>query len=259
MLDEPKANRKLKPEPNESFTRERLAYLVLGLCAAGIILFASLAIWLDKATRAETTRLVFVSVLPLFGTWVGLVLAYYYGSKNLEAATRSTETLSGVAGQLAGIATAATLVREKMIPETRIESLLLTPDEDKNFGQLPLQRVWDRFEAIKPLGYDRLPILGPDKTIRGLMHRSLLDRFAARQAGTLPEVLEQKNISSLLPDERRLLSTYVFVPVSANLGDARKAMKSVPDCNDVLVTETGAASEPVQGWLTNSELAELSD
>ncbi|MEK6274357.1 MAG: hypothetical protein AABM30_03380 [Actinomycetota bacterium] len=236
-----------------------MAYFVLGLCAAGVILFSSLAIWLDTTTRAETTRLVFVSVLPLFGTWVGLVLAYYYGSKNLAAATRSTETLSGVAGQLAGIATAATLVREKMIPDTKIESLSLTPDEDKNFEQLPLRRLWDRFEEIKPLGYDRLPILGPDKTIRGLMHRSLLDRFAAGQAGKLPDALEGKNISNLSTDERRLLSTYAFVPVSANLGDARRAMKSVPDCNDVLVTETGVASEPIKGWLTNSELAELSD
>jgi hypothetical protein len=41
----------------------------------------------DEGNRDGITRLVFVSVLPLFGTWVGTVLAFYFISRNLETAT----------------------------------------------------------------------------------------------------------------------------------------------------------------------------
>ena len=180
-------------------TRKRLAYLVLGLCAAGIIVFSSLAIWLDSNARAETTRLVFVSVLPLFGTWVGMVLAYYYGSKNLKAATESTESLSHVTARLAGVVTPSTPVRERIIPRGDMKCF---PTDD--LDQVDLERLWQEFEKIEPLS--RLPIVDSTERALGVVHRSLLDRFAVRQAGTIPEGLKGKTIADLSDEERRLVT-----------------------------------------------------
>lgn len=57
-------------------TRTWLAYMVLLVCAIGIVVAAVTAIVAaNKGDREAITRLVFVSVLPLFGTWVGTVLA----------------------------------------------------------------------------------------------------------------------------------------------------------------------------------------
>lgn len=37
---------------------------------------------------------------------------------------------------------------------------------------------------------------------------------------------------------------------------ASAKMETVEHCQDVFVTETGTAAEPVVGWLTNNEIAE---
>jgi len=236
-----------------------LAYLILGLCAAGVILFGALAIGLDTKTRAETTRLVFVSVLPLFGTWVGLVLAYYYGKENLKAATASTETLSNVSARLAGIPAAETPVREVMIQRNDIKPYPLTSDEDANIELVELGTLWKQFQDIAP--NSRLPCFAPGDLVRGIVHKSLLDGFAARQAtDKAPENLAGKTIADLSADEKRLLTLFAIIALGATVDDARMAIKAAgKGCNDVFVTATGAASSPVIGWLTNTQLAGLSD
>jgi hypothetical protein len=206
--------------------------------------------------RAATTRLVFVSVLPLFGTWVGTVLAFYFAGRNLEAATASTRSLSEVTARLAGVTAAEALVSEKMIPRAQMRVLTLTAEEDAGFNNLPLSRLWDELEAIS---FDRLPIVGPDRAIRAVVHRSLLTSYAAGQAEALPDCLEGKTINDLSEEEQRMLKTFALVAANATLGEARNRMRAVKDANDVFVTETGAEAEPVVGWLTNTDLAEIPD
>jgi hypothetical protein len=238
-------------------TRERLAYIVLSVCATGIIIIAGAAIWAaDSGNREGITRLVFVSVLPLFGTWVGTVLAFYFAARNLEAATASTRSLSETSARLAGVATAATLVSEKMIPWAEMKVLTLTEAEANDLNALPLSKLWGELEQIRPL--DRLPLVGPDRTIKALVHRSLLTGFAARQPGTLPDSLLNQTVNELNDEEKRLLrETFALVAASATLGEARTRMRVIARCHDVIVTETGAATEPVAGWLTDSDLAAI--
>jgi hypothetical protein len=248
-------------------TRTWLAYIVLLVCAIGIIVAAVTAIVAsNKGDREAITRLVFVSVLPLFGTWVGTVLAFYFAARNLEAATASTRSITESTARLAGVAaTTATSVSEKMIPRTEMKVLSLSEDEAKALDQLqfPLKRIWDEFQKIK---LDRLPILGPGDTIKALAHRSLITGFAARQSGTLPTSgagptsLDGKNVSDLSDDEQTLLlKTFALVSATATLGEARTRMRVVPRCHDVIVTQTGTETEPVLGWLTDTDLATLPD
>jgi hypothetical protein len=53
----------------------------------------------------------------------------------------------------------------------------------------------------------------------------------------------------------KLIGAFAFVRESATLADARDAMAGVPGSNDVFVTASGQASEPLLGWLTNTMLA----
>jgi hypothetical protein len=61
-----------------------------------MVIVSVVAIWTAGRNRAETSRLVFSSVLPLLGTWVGTVLAFYFARENLAAATESTLRLAGL-------------------------------------------------------------------------------------------------------------------------------------------------------------------
>ena len=231
---------------------------MLGICAVGIVGISVAAIWLATTkNRGETTKLVFVSVLPLFGTWVGTVLAYYFAGKNLAAATASTAALSDVTRRLAGVMSKTTTVRDKMIPWERMRALDLSEEQEQNLNSLALKTIWDKFTEI---GFDRLPLVGPKRTVRAVVHRSLLDSYAATTGIALPDGLtDAMTIASLTADQQRLLKAFAIVTASATLGEARDRMRAVPDCKDVFVTETGKETDPVVGWLTNSDLAAISE
>src|SRR3954462_11715499 len=83
------------PGSGDESTRRRLAFTVVVVSIAGVILISGVALALAGDNRPDMAQLVFSSVLPLLGTWVGTVLAFYFARENLKAATESTLALSG--------------------------------------------------------------------------------------------------------------------------------------------------------------------
>jgi hypothetical protein len=49
-----------------------------------------------------------------------------------------------------------------------------------------------------------------------------------------------------------------FVSVDQTLADAKAAMDAVPGCQDVIVTQSGAPTMPVIGWIMNTDIGRLS-
>jgi len=76
--------------PNGS-RRDQIAMIVLVSAIGGLVVLAATIICLDKASAKE----VFNSLLPMFGTWVGTLLAFYFSKDNFEAATRSVTNMAG--------------------------------------------------------------------------------------------------------------------------------------------------------------------
>ena len=106
-------------EIKASHTRSRLASLIIGLSMIGITLAATAAVWTaDEENRGQVTQLVFSSVLPLFGTWVGTVLAFYFARESLQAATESSILLARGRD-------ADTPVRQAMTPRAKMKVLAL--------------------------------------------------------------------------------------------------------------------------------------
>src|SRR5215471_8029519 len=93
-------------QASDASTRKWLALGIVGISVFGIVALSAVAIALSGSARADTSRLVFSSVLPLLGTWVGTVLAFYFARENLQAATdsaiRTTESTLRLTGREAG-------------------------------------------------------------------------------------------------------------------------------------------------------------
>src|SRR5262249_27989511 len=72
-----------------------IARWVLIVSGGGIAVVAGFALWGARGSSEfpRTTQMVFNALLPLFGTWVGTVLAYYFSRKNFESASQSVERL----------------------------------------------------------------------------------------------------------------------------------------------------------------------
>ena len=83
--------KKQNAEPADSGTRRWIAnVLVIG----GIVVVGVLGVLVIKYTaidkRHEASQLVLTSILPLVGTWIGTVLAFYFAKDNFESASRAT-------------------------------------------------------------------------------------------------------------------------------------------------------------------------
>lgn len=232
-------------QDSDTRTRSDLAWLVVGISVLGIIAFSILAIALAaNKDRQETAKLVFGSVLPLFGAWVGTVLAFYFARDNLRAATESTLRLTAPLR-------ADTSVAQVMIPKASIVSYDLTGTEkaeDVAVSALLAKMTPDR---------QRVPIFTVSQAVAYVVHRSTLDSFAAA-VGKQPDQLTEK-ISDLQtkPELASAISALAFVTATGVLADARSAMAAVPGCNDVFVTASGKQTDAVIGWLTNTDLAAL--
>lgn len=237
----------MNPSGADARAREKIAGLILTATIVGITFASGLAILLATPRgRPEMARLVFASVLPLFGTWVGTVLAFYFARENLQAATESTIRLSGRPE-------ATTPVSEVMIPREQMHTYVLQVGQDpltvtiaELKGKMDEGRVW------------RLPILTDAGAVLYVIHDSTISRFAEALGKRTPD-LGGEALGDLLdkPEFQSQIKAIGFVGPHADLGQARAAMRSVQGCNDVFVTKQGQPTDAVLGWLTNTQLAGL--
>lgn len=228
-------------------TRQKIAGLIIGLSIGGIALASSLSIILaDDTSRPEMARLVFASVLPLFGTWVGTVLAFYFARDNLQAATDSTI-------RLAGLTETSTPVSEVMIPRAQMRTHGLQTGEEPG-----AVKVADLQNEMASANVRRIPVLTEPGAVAYVIHDSTIAMFAD-SVGKKPSDLRDETMADLftVPDLRAQVEAVAYVGANADLGAARAAMRSVKGCNDVFVTKTGQPQESVVGWLTNTQLAGL--
>jgi hypothetical protein len=224
--------------------RHVLAGGITTVSIIGVIALA-IVIALGKADK-DRAQLVFSAVLPVVGTWVGTVLAYYFSKENLDAATRS---VTSIANQLSGDAKLRSrLVTTVMIPKSQMFSVQ-GPAASVNL----VQTLAALEQAAKG---DRIPILDPSDAPLYVVHRSIVDRFISSKARTNPAPqLNTLTLQDMLntPDLKPILEASVAtVSEKATLADAKAAMDASKYCQDVFVTKAGTRNEAVAGWITNS-------
>ena len=230
--------------PSDASIRRWLAGGIVGASILGIVVVSVVAISTAGKSRAETSRLVFSSVLPLLGTWVGTVLAFYFARENLAAATESTLRLAGIE--------TSTPVTSVMIREADFIAYDLGTDD--RIEDVPLASVRDKMRALTPPSR-RLPIRNALGAVMCVVHDATLTAYA-ESVNQTTETLD-KTMGDLLNDPAfgALVKAMGFVSEKATVADARAKMGSIKNCNDVFVTANGNVDERATGWLTNTLLA----
>lgn len=232
--------------------RQWLGLIVIAIGLLLLLIVSGLAIgFASSGTREEATRLVFAAVVPLVGTWVGTVLAFYFSRDNFEAA--ATQTRATYA-QVAGL-TASTPVIEAMLPASQIAAPAPVAD-DTAAKALALK---DLMAFLSQRNVSRAPIFNSAGAVLYVVHDFVVYRYAA-SAGVTPPDFGGKTIADLLLDTASAGPATAFDAVgpSASVGDARAKLTAKADCRDVFVTENGGRDGRVLGWLTNNDLARLS-
>jgi hypothetical protein len=235
-----------------------IARWVLGISGVTILL-VSLAVLIgaamtgaDKFESASTT--VFNALLPLLGTWVGTVLAYYFSRKNFETASQSVERM------------VTTLTTEQKLAQIFVEKEMLRS------GQITLYRITAGKTAkdvpLKELlgklgpGVTRIPVVDSTGVVQYIVHQSGLYKFVADKAlaGKSQVDIDKLTLQDLVDDVelKNWVVNIVYVPETASVSFAKATMEAQKGCQDLIVTKTGAKNEPMLGWMTNIQIASLS-
>jgi hypothetical protein len=224
----------------------------------GLVMISTMLVAVKSVFIGDKPDMTFIgqSLLPLWGTWVGTIIAFYFGKENFEAAARSyNEMIKHLTPEEKF---AKIPLSDVMIPVSQIAHLTY----DDKTADIPLFSIMDE-EGFKE--YQRIAFLTAGKVFKYIIHKSTFAMFVTEkykeqvnspasdfdpQKLKLRDILEYKNPDSRIPD--MLQRGYGFVPVGGTLLDAKKIIDAIPECQDVFVTQTGKTSEPVLGLITNN-------
>ncbi len=175
---------------SDAKTRRRIAIgLVIGgsviVGILGIVIMAAAAINGEFTEFYQAAQLVLTSILPLVGTWIGTVLAFYFAKENFESASRATKEILGYEDKLRSIP-----LKNVMIPLDKMaifklgEEVAISKAEKGKYivpgneDDISIVRMLD---FLSEKNHNRLPILSNDGKAKYVIHVSTLDRFLSRQ------------------------------------------------------------------------------
>jgi hypothetical protein len=241
------------PDFREKMSKGIIYTIVIGTLAIGIFLLVA-EICFNKGTNGAS--FVTQSLLPLWGTWVGTILAFYFGKSNFEAVSKSYQEVIRKLTPEEKIASIK--VKDIMIPFDKITALIYEKDKDRTLEDLL------NIEDFKQRS--RYAIFHEDGTLAYIIHRSEFTCYISKsifegrqieevKATTLDQFIHAGQRASETPT---WISAVAFVPAAANLLEAKQAMDAVKKCHDVFITLNGKKSEPVLGLITNTMILEHS-
>jgi len=187
--------------------------------------------------------------MAVLAGWVGTVLAFYFSAASQE---RTSASLDKVIGQSGGGPGPSAPVSAKMIPYSSIVGL---QDLGKTKPQdISIEVLQSAFAATLPNGAKVTRLLFIENGVfKYILHVSTLNAFIVKHP-------VEKTFAAMLLDEetlRQISKLVVFVAANATLGDAKTALDKVTGAQDIIVTSSGSATEPMLGWLSNIDLTKV--
>jgi hypothetical protein len=252
----------------ENFREKLGARLVLwSTLALTVFAIAALAASAYAGADAlrQTSQTLLSSLLPLFGTWVGTVLAFYYSKENFEAANANTLDMEKLVAQKLSTAR----VSQYMMRQASIISITIAAG--KSIGDVAVSEVESRFDTVGENGQriSRLIFVDSTGACIAILHRSVYTEVLSLglqdkptfdpATGVLAPLLAKPLKSSLVTTYGELIEKLIaFVAEDRSLADAKIAMEHIPGCQDVIVTRNGDRSAPVIGWISNVDIGRAS-
>lgn len=191
------------------------------------------------------------TLLPLWGTWLGTLLAYYFGKENFEAASKSYQQV--IEKLTPDQKLKKISVKDVMIPFNKLQILNYEDKKGEQIQAILLNKDYNK--------YNRLAVFESNNILKCMIHRSTFTEYlfevgasAKPEETTIESLVTYKKEGSKIPD--LLKRGFNFVPINASLLDAKTAMDAIPECQDVFVTQNGKKDEPVLGLITNNKIFE---
>lgn len=218
-----------------------LSFLILGMIIGLTVVF-------DK----ENAYNIFNIVLPLLATWVGAVIAFYFGKENFESA--NTEVREMVKLTYTDKAKKPVLDIMNKIAGVRAFHL-----EGKSEDEITLDDILKVYGEGEGGAVTRLPILYADRSPKYMIHKSSIYQYLLEHKGTesrddtLSDFITAQRLNG---QEFGLNTGFVVVSENTTIEEAKVKMESVGSaCQDIFVTKNGVEKEALTGWISNIRLS----
>lgn len=294
----------------EKIARIVSTIVLIGTCVLGALGISIAVVAISRGSNDDAKdilQILFSSILPLFGTWIGTVLAYYFSKENLLAAN---QTVRHLVDKITSDQKLQTMkATDAMIPIDKLKYVAYPT----GFDDSKLNLKTHFLDFITDNKISRVILLDERKSAKYVLHRSTIEGFIAEQyfessvggvpangganpvagepkpaegganpaagepkpaeGGANPESNGATEASQSSPrtltfedmkakgnaSVQAILKDGVkFLNESATLADAKILITNFSVCNDVFITKSGTASEPILGWITDKTIAENS-
>ena len=238
--------------------RDRIALCVISISIIAVLAVSITVIWKSE-NKEEAAQRVMTATLPLYGTWVGTILAYYFSRNAFEAAS-SASTRSATLFQQLTNAPSTSSQSDEVLSKIILKSLANGLVFSQNNLRKPLTEV---LEEMIAKNRHRMIVVNTEKVYIDLVLRvniasylvPLVDNKSTSSPPTtiptLEEYLKWRNSQGELSNPK-----VVFLPQSATLADANVKLKKTIGCRDVIVTTDGGEKSQVVVYITDVDVNE---
>lgn len=226
---------------NDNGARSLLAILITTFSIIGITIISIIFIIVSPpADRKTSASQVFSGVLPLYGTWVGTLLAFYFAKENFEAAKDAFQS-SSTSSDLESIPVSS------VVSTTRFFSV-----DEKSYSEKSLGDIKNELEKNNRR---RLPILKESGNLKYLVYERDIDKYAGEQGNSY----DNKNLKDFIEyvdnnTKSDLIKPVVYVEKDISLAKADDKRRKKDGCQDIIVTENGEADSKVIGYITDRDI-----
>jgi hypothetical protein len=230
---------------------------VFGVSAGLIGAFGAVAIY----NSVPDHRLqIFNTILPVLSAWGGTILAFYFSRANFEAANtnlRHTIDKLTVDQRLR-----ETPVHRMMVPRTILRTYVL--ENASSEDSITIKKLWDFMNSNR---VTCVPIVNTNNVVlyvvdyRTLFHCIVQRALSEEEKSPIVRDMRFEQFKNQQVENSSVLSritNFVVVSVEANLAEARDKLHE-QRAHVVVVTKGGRKSEPVEGWLTETDIARSSE
>jgi len=245
--DSKQKNNKEKQDSNKKncsgFVIPTLALSITGVVLL-ITVFIAIYSMICGQNNPDFKDITVKTLIPLWGTWIGTVLAFYFGKDNFDAASKTyKETIDKLTAKEK---MEEIFVKNCMIPLYDIEYSIYDEIRPKHICDILSEKEENRFV-----------ILEKELVAKYVIHRSMLDRFLALEVakGTSTEKIQELTFEDFENCEDKTIknvleNSFSVIPINSNLLKAKEAVDN-DGCSDIFISETGSKKEKVKGWITN--------
>ncbi|MEM9001442.1 MAG: hypothetical protein AAGB24_14360 [Bacteroidota bacterium] len=222
-------------ELGEAANRNRLATIIIWLTFSAIILLA-LFYYLTKQ-KADTMQDIFNTLIPLFATWIGTVLAFYFGKENFDIATKRYDKLIDK-------------LSPDILDDINVTQIMISKKTMvfKNLEELEAKKIKEIIDFLNEVKKSRLPILEKGE-LKYVVHKATF-------LNALNELEDANSVadydfSSFISNKKHqeVARSFLTFGKGVILEDIRLALAKNSSIKDVFILDK---NKSLVGWLTDS-------